>query len=77
VTNGLGARPDYASQIPVEDRWAIAAYVKALQVSQYSPVSDVPPEKRAALPESALPIVLTPPVFREMGQGSRNKPVVR
>jgi mono/diheme cytochrome c family protein len=77
VTNGLGAMPDYASQIPVEDRWAIAAYVKALQLSQYAPVSDVPPEKRGGLAESAPPAVPTPAVIREMGQGSRNKPVVR
>jgi hypothetical protein len=77
MTNGLGAMPDYASQIPVEDRWAIGAYVKALQLSQYAPVSDVPPEKRAGLPESAPRVVPTPAIFREMGQGSRNKPVVR
>jgi hypothetical protein len=77
MTNGLGAMPDYASQIPVEDRWAIAAYVKALQLSQYAPVSDVPPEKRAALAEAAPPAAPMPAVVREMGQGSRNKPVVR
>jgi len=77
VTNGLGAMPDYASQIPVEDRWAIAAYVKALQVSQYAPVSDVPEEERAGLVESAPPPAPTPAVIREMGQGGRNKPVVR
>ena len=77
VTNGLGAMPDYATQIPVEDRWAIAAYVKALQVSQYAPISDVPPEKRAGLVESAPQPVPTPAVVREMGQGSRNKPVIR
>jgi hypothetical protein len=78
MTNGLGAMPDYASQIPVEDRWAIAAYVKALQRSQYSPVSDVPPEKRAGLADpSAPPAVPMPAVVREMGQGSRNRPVIR
>jgi len=77
MTNGLGAMPDYASQIPVEDRWAIAAYVKALQLSQYAPVSDVPPDKRAGLAESAPAAAPMPAVIREMGQGSRNKPVVR
>ena len=77
TTNGLGAMPDYASQVPVEDRWAIAAYVKALQLSQYAPVSDVPPEKRAGLALSAPPLAATPAVIREMGQGSRNKPVIR
>ena len=77
VTNGLGAMPDYATQIPVEDRWAIAAYVKALQLSPYAPASDVPPEKRAGLSESPPPAAPMPAVVREMGQGGRNKPVVR
>jgi mono/diheme cytochrome c family protein len=34
ITNGWGAMPSYASQIPVEDRWKIIAYVRALQLSQ-------------------------------------------
>jgi hypothetical protein len=77
MTNGLGVMPDYASQIPVEDRWAIAAYVKALQLSQYAPVSDVPPEQRAGLELPAPQAAPTPGIPREMGLGSRNKPVVR
>jgi len=34
TTNGWGAMPSYASQIPVEDRWKIIAYIRALQLSQ-------------------------------------------
>ena len=34
ITNGWGAMPSYASQIPVQDRWAIIAYIRALQLSQ-------------------------------------------
>jgi len=34
MTNGWGAMPSYASQIPVQDRWAIVAYIRALQQSQ-------------------------------------------
>ena len=34
ITNGWGAMPSYAAQIPVQDRWAIISYVRALQVSQ-------------------------------------------
>src|SRR5215467_6045938 len=34
ITNGWGAMPPYAAQIPVQDRWAIIAYVRALQLSQ-------------------------------------------
>jgi hypothetical protein len=76
MTHGLGAMPDYASQIPVEDRWAIAAYVKALQLSQNAPVADVPADKRADLAE-APPSPPAAPPQREMGQESRNKPVVK
>jgi mono/diheme cytochrome c family protein len=34
ITNGWGAMPSYATQIPAEDRWAIIAYIRALQLSQ-------------------------------------------
>ena len=37
MTNGWGAMPSYASQVPVEDRWRITAYVRALQLSQMKP----------------------------------------
>jgi mono/diheme cytochrome c family protein len=76
MSNGLGAMPDYASQIDVADRWAVAAYVKALQLSQHAPVADVPAEKRGDLDRPAAPPP-GPPVEREMGQEMRNKPVVR
>jgi len=39
ITNGWGAMPSHASQIPVADRWAIIAYVRALQLSQTPPVT--------------------------------------
>lgn len=53
ITNGFGAMPDYASQIPVADRWAITAYMKALQLSQNATVNDVPADKRADLDTTA------------------------
>lgn len=43
ISNGLGSMPDYAAQIPVRDRWAIVAYLRALQLSQRATVADVPP----------------------------------
>jgi mono/diheme cytochrome c family protein len=46
ITNGWGAMPDYAQQIPVEDRWKIIAYIRALQLSQNTPVAEVPEELR-------------------------------
>lgn len=53
MTRGLGAMPDYAQQIPPEDRWAIAAYVRALQLSQRGTVADVPAGERAKLEAGA------------------------
>lgn len=49
ITNGIRNMPAYGPQIPVEDRWAIVAYVRALQRSQSATVDDVPPEIRAQL----------------------------
>jgi mono/diheme cytochrome c family protein len=49
ITSGFGAMQDYAAQISPRDRWAIVAYVRALQLSQNASISDVPPEARAQL----------------------------
>ncbi|MDZ4754762.1 MAG: cytochrome c [Phycisphaerae bacterium] len=49
LTYGIRNMAGYASQIPVEDRWAIAAYVKALQLSQNARLQDVPVERRTGL----------------------------
>ncbi len=49
MTRGFGAMPDYAAEVPPADRWAIAAYIRALQVSQHATLADVPPEARRAL----------------------------
>jgi len=46
MTNGFGAMPDYAAQIPVRDRWAIIAYIRALQLSQNATVADVPEDQK-------------------------------
>ena len=40
VTNGWGAMPSYATQIPPQDRWAIIAYIRALQISQQNPLAE-------------------------------------
>ena len=49
ITNGWGSMPDYAQQVPVQDRWAIVAYIRALQYSQNAPVADLPPQDRARI----------------------------
>jgi hypothetical protein len=42
MTHGYGAMPDYREQLTPEDRWAVAAYIRALQLSQAASASDVP-----------------------------------
>jgi len=49
ISHGMGAMPDYAEQISPADRWAIVAYIQALQLSQHAGVADVPDSERAAL----------------------------
>jgi mono/diheme cytochrome c family protein len=51
MTHGFGAMFDYSSQISVSDRWAIAAYIRALQRSQQATIDDVPAARRAELDE--------------------------
>jgi hypothetical protein len=46
MTGGYGAMPNYDYLVPVHDRWAIAAYIRALQLSQYAPVAALPAEVR-------------------------------
>jgi hypothetical protein len=48
-TNGFGAMASYASRIPPRDRWAIASYIRALQLSQNARIEDVPADERAKL----------------------------
>ena len=43
MTNGYGAMPDYAAQLTPEDRWAVVAYIRALQLSQNAKPGDVAP----------------------------------
>jgi mono/diheme cytochrome c family protein len=58
ATNGFGAMQGYAEQVPVRDRWLIVAYIRALQLSQYASVNDVPADRRGDLdgkPATAKP----------------------
>lgn len=49
ITDGYGAMYSYASRVPPSDRWAIVAYIRALQLSRHASIEDVPPEQRAQL----------------------------
>ena len=53
MSNGFGQMSSYASQIPVRDRWAIAAYISALQLSQNIPVDSLSAEEQQQLNESS------------------------
>ena len=46
---GYGAMADYSAQVPPRDRWAIIAYIRALQLSQHAALADVPTERRRDL----------------------------
>ena len=62
ITNGFGIMPDYASQIPPQDRWDIVAYMRALQLSQNATKADVPQGQN---------IPSDPPSFRgQVGSGA-------
>ncbi len=56
MTYGSGAMPDYAQQVSAVDRWAIAAYIRALQLSQAATVNDVPASERPHIGEAPPPI---------------------
>jgi mono/diheme cytochrome c family protein len=49
ITNGYGSMPDYRQQVPPRDRWAIIAYIRALQLSQHFPEKDLPRDLREEL----------------------------
>jgi mono/diheme cytochrome c family protein len=61
MTNGFGSMSDYASQIPPRDRWAIVAYIRALQLSQGATAADVPAGQQ---------VPSEPPQFQEPGSGA-------
>jgi mono/diheme cytochrome c family protein len=68
ITNGFGAMPDYRAQIPPYDRWAIIAYIRALQLSQNASHTDVPAaemQRMQAEPEQPARPEQQPPAQEE------------
>ena len=53
MTEGTGAMYSYAARVSPEDRWAIAAYIRALQLSQHATIDDVPASERQQLTNGA------------------------
>ena len=54
ITQGFGVMPSYAPQIVLEDRWAIAYYIRALQYSQNARLADLPAELRSGVESTLL-----------------------
>ena len=67
ITNGSGIMPDYASQIPAQDRWDIVAYIRALQLSQNATRADV--TQGQSIPSE-------PPQFRGQPGSGATLPVI-
>ena len=55
ITWGYGGMPDHASQVTPEDRWRIAAYIRALQYSQEANLNDLPADMRKKLEGEKTP----------------------
>ena len=60
ISNGFGSMVSYASRIPMEDRWAITAYVKVLQFSQNATTADVPEADRGRIEAQAAVLAPAP-----------------
>ena len=60
MTNGFGAMPDYRTQMPADDRWRIAAYVRALQLSHAATERDVPADELRKLKKRRAGAATTP-----------------
>jgi hypothetical protein len=59
ITKGFGLMASYAAELTIEERWAVVAYVRALQVSQAAALDRAPPDERSRL--EAMPAVAPPP----------------
>src|SRR5215207_1165154 len=70
MTNGFGAMQDYAAQVPVADRWAIAAYIRALQFSRRGSANEVPADRREELESSPVTPPPPPPPADAAGGGA-------
>ena len=71
ITNGFGAMFGYSAQIPPRDRWAIIAYVRALQLSRNAKVPDLPAELREKLNQLGSPAA-NPAASAKESTGGRN-----
>jgi mono/diheme cytochrome c family protein len=61
ITYGHGAMYSYAARVPPADRWAIAAYIRALQLSQFAKIADLPEQDRVRIAAAAAPAAAARP----------------
>jgi len=65
MTRGFGLMSDYTAQLSPADRWAVAAYVRALQLSQHATLADLPPVQREHLLKEPMPAPESKPAETE------------
>jgi hypothetical protein len=70
ITKGFGMMASYAGELTIEERWAVVAYIRALQLSQNTPAASLPPDVRQRL--DAEPPSETP--ARPWGAGGTRPP---
>lgn len=73
ITAGFGRMPSYATQVPPEDRWAIAAYIKVLQASQATSVAELDPAVRERLERERVEAAARA-AAEEAGHGAHGEP---
>ena len=70
ITNGHGAMYGYAARIPTRDRWCVAAYIRALQLSQDAPLDTLPAEDKTKMDEMEKAQLKKPaPKAAQRGEG--------
>jgi hypothetical protein len=72
ITKGFGMMASYAGELSVEERWAVVAYVRALQLSQLAPVGSLPPDARQRL-ESMPNVAPGQPMPTQPSQNKQDK----
>ncbi len=74
ITNGYGAMLNYAAQVQPRDRWAIVAYIRALQYSQNANVNDLTADARAKVPGAGAPLTPEQKAARRLRAAGSERP---
>ena len=80
ISHGKGTMLSYAAQVPPADRWAIVAYLRALQLSQGAVLASLPADKRALLglvSTKRTEVESTDEIRRKLDEASRHAPLER